>query len=395
MSLDGVATLDLVLKVALILALALGAISLSPVRLRILIERAAFVAALLAPLTLFMHSADGGHAFPAPAALVVVDRDGLLADGAGAPWWASVWLAGCVALCANLAVAHIQLSLRFKSGALPTARQDALFRAMREKITPAVRVSLRVSPYVRTPCTAGWIRPKILLPPTLDGAALEAVLAHELCHIRNRDALWLCVGQVTAALFWFIPLVWLVGQAHRRDIETACDDAVVAVTQDAHDYARALVLAAGDAAGPARAAVVMSQSRLKERVQALLQRRGTLWAPTLGARAGLAATLTLALASITAADVVRAEDLFAPYVLPDGKGLIYVDAGAGVEVRVGTTGLCSDDAKCMFEHNLGEQLTLRARSAGGALEWSGCVVSGNGCRVEISQTPVRVAVRRR
>ena len=62
------------------------------------------------------------------------------------------------------------------------------------------------------PCTAGWIRPVILLPDeysTWSRERLEVVLLHEMSHIRRMDIVPHLLSEVARVIYWFNPLVWL------------------------------------------------------------------------------------------------------------------------------------------------------------------------------------------
>ena len=79
-----------------------------------------------------------------------------------------------------------------------------------------------------SPALTGLLRPRILLPEGVEGERRAFALAHEAMHARRRDLwskallLWVC------ALHWFNPLVWLLRRAAERDMEIACDAAVLA-----------------------------------------------------------------------------------------------------------------------------------------------------------------------
>lgn len=81
---------------------------------------------------------------------------------------------------------------------------------------------------VDAPVLAGLLRPRILLPEGVEEERRAFALAHEAMHARRRDLwrkallLWVC------ALHWFNPLVWLLRRAAERDMEIACDAAVLA-----------------------------------------------------------------------------------------------------------------------------------------------------------------------
>lgn len=87
------------------------------------------------------------------------------------------------------------------------------------------RVRIRVGD-VPTPMTWGVLRPVIVLPESAQGE--KAILRHELAHVRRGDALVLVLAEITKALQWFNPLVWLAVRRLRAESERACDDAVVA-----------------------------------------------------------------------------------------------------------------------------------------------------------------------
>ena len=95
-----------------------------------------------------------------------------------------------------------------------------------------------------TPWTWGHVRPVVVLPRDFENwprHQQDAVLAHELGHIRRRDCLtdglsrWLC------NLFWFQPLMWVVWLHQRRYAEEACDDAALERGTDPCDYAETLL----------------------------------------------------------------------------------------------------------------------------------------------------------
>ena len=127
------------------------------------------------------------------------------------------------------------------------------------------------------PVAWGWGRPTIVLPPqseTWDAERADAVLLHEMAHLRRRDAWTQGIAQVALALHWPNPLAWM---AYRRFIdarEEACDDAVLRIGTTATEYASHLIAVARELA-PSRlrlAAVAPMASRggLETRVRSIL-----------------------------------------------------------------------------------------------------------------------------
>jgi hypothetical protein len=123
----------------------------------------------------------------------------------------------------------------------------------------------------------GWIRPVVLLPVRaligLSGEQLEAVIAHELAHIRRLDS-FVNLFQIAAeTLLFYHPAVWWVSQRIRAEREHCCDDEAISVCGDAVNYARALTLMEEWRAAPALM-MAANRSPLAERVIRLLGLRG-------------------------------------------------------------------------------------------------------------------------
>ena len=105
-------------------------------------------------------------------------------------------------------------------------------------------VRLCGSALVEVPTVIGWLRPVVLLPvSTLAGlspAQLEALLAHELAHVRRFDYLVNLIQTFGETLLFYHPAVWWVSHRMRVEREHCCDDAAVVACGDAVGYARAL-----------------------------------------------------------------------------------------------------------------------------------------------------------
>ena len=101
------------------------------------------------------------------------------------------------------------------------------------------------------PLTFGWWRGIILLPESAlaEPQALRVALLHELVHLRRRDWLVLLLARLTAALWWFHPLVHVLIRQLRFEIEAACDDRVLRHGVSAPDYAGYLVSFSRHASG--------------------------------------------------------------------------------------------------------------------------------------------------
>src|SRR5437660_3627784 len=94
------------------------------------------------------------------------------------------------------------------------------------------------------PAVLGWFRPVVLLPVRaltgLTEAQIEAVIAHELAHIRRLDCFVNLFQIATETLLFYHPAVWWVSQRVRAERENCCDDEAIVICGDAVNYARAL-----------------------------------------------------------------------------------------------------------------------------------------------------------
>jgi hypothetical protein len=145
----------------------------------------------------------------------------------------------------------------------------ALWRICRAAERLPVGHDVRVSRDVRTPATFGSV---VLLPvesSTWPAAKRDAVLAHELAHVRTRDSYWSWLAQLHAALFWFGPHAWWLRLRLASLAETTSDDAVVAARHNPVSYAALLL---DFARNPHSRSVAMSiaESNVSRRIERLL-----------------------------------------------------------------------------------------------------------------------------
>jgi len=91
----------------------------------------------------------------------------------------------------------------------------------------------------------GIVRPVLIWPEGisehLEDAHLEAILAHEVWHVRRRDNLAAALHMAVEALFWFHPLVWWLGARLVEERERACDEEVVAMGGERQVYAESIL----------------------------------------------------------------------------------------------------------------------------------------------------------
>ncbi len=102
---------------------------------------------------------------------------------------------------------------------------------------------------VEVPMVVGWLRPAILVPVAalsgLTAPELEAILAHELAHIRRHDYFVNVIQCVVETLVFYHPATWWISRVIRHERELCCDDIAVAACRDRMTYARALAAMEG------------------------------------------------------------------------------------------------------------------------------------------------------
>jgi beta-lactamase regulating signal transducer with metallopeptidase domain len=185
-------------------------------------------------------------------------------------------------------------------------------RRMALRIVPTVAYCRRIA----TPVVVGVLRPMILLPAALASGLtpeqFQAVLLHELAHIRRFDLAVNVLQRLIETLLFFHPLVWWISRRISMERENACDDLVVGMDCGRVQYADALVRVAelcgrlGPQGQTALAAAGQKPSQLKRRVLRLL---GCAERPALRlTRSGLLISLLMIVCVIFAPVVWRSAD---------------------------------------------------------------------------------------
>jgi len=107
------------------------------------------------------------------------------------------------------------------------------------------RVKIGLSKLVDVPCMVGYFKPIILLPFTLStylaAEEIEAILLHELAHIKRNDYLVNLLQQVITTLLFFNPCAQLINRIINEERENCCDDLVIKSTPSPVVYAKALL----------------------------------------------------------------------------------------------------------------------------------------------------------
>lgn len=231
------------------------------------------------------------------------------------------WFAGIIILSLRL-FGGWRTSERLKRrgiGLAPDACEEA-FARLKERMNISRHVELYKSVLVEVPTVIGWLRPVILVPvgvlAGLSGKQLEALLAHELAHVRRYDYLVNLLQAIAETLLFYHPAVWWLSKQIRMEREHACDDLAVEACGDALLYARALAELETLRGSDSGLALAASGGSLIERIRRLVaapvreEQRRPAWLAALLLMTMLASTLTLAQGAFFA--VADREGLAAP-----------------------------------------------------------------------------------
>lgn len=162
------------------------------------------------------------------------------------PILAWLWCAGLVVMGARFGGSFFYLrTLRAQENiaAIPPVWEQELKRLSRA-LGLRCEVAIATSARISSPLTLGSISPIILLPAGLlsglSTAQIEAILVHELYHIKRRDYIINICQALVEVLLFYHPAIWHINNIIREERENCCDDQTLAFCGDAITYARAL-----------------------------------------------------------------------------------------------------------------------------------------------------------
>jgi uncharacterized protein (TIGR03435 family) len=188
-----------------------------------------------------------------------------------------VWLGGVVTVLAVWWVRWRQVAgtLRRAVGT-NDGREAELLREVERKM--GARVRLVLSGELMEPGVFGVVRPVLIWPERLsqrlDDEHVEAILAHELMHVRRCDNLTAALHMLVEAAFWFHPAVWWLGARLVEERERACDEAVVEMGSRPGVYAEGLLKAVRFCVeSPLKCVAGVTGADLKQRVRSIMTLR--------------------------------------------------------------------------------------------------------------------------
>jgi len=186
---------------------------------------------------------------PAPTTLDGTGHQAMGDSAARTTTWVRIavlgWLMGVALLTVRLLAGWMWVQkLRSRGTSLAPEMWDQTVARLARRLHISRPIRLAQSALVEVPTVIGWLRPVVLVPGSaLAGMApyqLEAILAHELAHIRRHDYLVNLLQTLVETLLFYHPAVWWLSHRIRVERENCCDDLAVSLCGDPYAYAKAL-----------------------------------------------------------------------------------------------------------------------------------------------------------
>src|ERR1019366_5063040 len=192
-----------------------------------------------------------------------------------APMLAMVWVLGVTFFSARLTRGcWCVRNIRIRDNEPMEAAWMETLNDLRRRLGVSRPVRLPKSALVEVSTVIGWFRPVILLPAAsltgLTPGQLEALLAHELAHVRRLDYVVNAFQCLVETLMFYHPVAWWISRYVREERENCCDDLVVRVCGDRLAYARALATMEGLRGELPNLAFAASGGSLLNRIRRLL-----------------------------------------------------------------------------------------------------------------------------
>ncbi|MEO8369884.1 MAG: GWxTD domain-containing protein [Candidatus Solibacter sp.] len=220
------------------------------------------------------------------------------------PWLAPVWFAGVLFFqLRGLAFWLTARRLRRQGICAAADGWSRRLTALASRMKISRQVELFESCLAEVPVVIGYFRPVILMPVGLMAglpvAHVEAILLHELAHVRRHDYVVNLLQILAESLLFYHPAAWWINATIRAERENCCDDLAVATQGDALVYAAALTALETNRGAMRHAVLAATGGSLLKRIRRILTR-------TEAPRATLTPILSAALLTVTAAAALSA-----------------------------------------------------------------------------------------
>jgi beta-lactamase regulating signal transducer with metallopeptidase domain len=166
------------------------------------------------------------------------------AFGPALPLLGAVWILGVCGVSVYRLGGWLYLHRMLNHASVVASPWPRVLLRLCQRLEISRPVRLLQSSYTAVPLVAGWLRPVVLLPVSainnMPVDQIEALLAHELAHIRRNDYLVNLILTAIETMFFYHPLAWWISRQVRREREDCCDDIAAELSGSRVLYARAL-----------------------------------------------------------------------------------------------------------------------------------------------------------
>jgi len=160
------------------------------------------------------------------------------------PYICALYFAGLLANMVKLGWEWNKIR-RIKQALICAEQMQQFINSFSKKLNITKHIQLKFSEMVDVPCVIGCLKPLILLPVSLSvhlsACEIEAILLHELSHIKRNDYLVNLLQQALSVMLFFNPFILLINRVINSERENSCDDLVVEKTGKPLIYAKALL----------------------------------------------------------------------------------------------------------------------------------------------------------
>ena len=191
----------------------------------------------------------------------------------------AIWFGGCVLILGVWCVRWRRIAAAVRrTDEITAGRELEILRRLEQRGGITNPTTLVASDSSLEPGVFGILRPVMLWPRSIGAhlaeAEVEAILAHELSHVRRNDNLASAVHLVVQAVFWFHPLVWWMGARLVDERERACDEEVIRMGSEPQVYAEGLLKTCVLSVESRLACVSgVTGADLKARIEAIMRNR--------------------------------------------------------------------------------------------------------------------------
>jgi beta-lactamase regulating signal transducer with metallopeptidase domain/uncharacterized protein YnzC (UPF0291/DUF896 family) len=258
---------------------------------RYIIALSALILMFFAPLATFAFYAQQNPGEQAAASSAVpavtwpISRGHIVVPGPAVPvpvppvrdriaWLVEAWLMGVALFSLRSAGGFLLLERgRRKQSSVVEARLLEICYTLQDRLAIRRAIQYCECKWLQAPAVVGWFRPIVFLPAAaltgLSEDQLQAVIAHELAHVRRLDSFVNLFQICVETLLFYHPAVWWLNKRIRLEREHCCDEVAVSLCGNAVEYARALTLMEEWRSAP-RLVMAANRGPLTERIIRLL-----------------------------------------------------------------------------------------------------------------------------